>query len=393
MPDRIDGGPKMSDTNAELLNQQETQMRDFLDNASDPVHMTDGAGRFTYVNNAWLRLFGYTREEVEQLTVYDVLHPSDHKFRDELVGSPANFQQPYKVEIKFLTKEKRMLYIEAFLHTKWKDGAFAGTQTILTDVTARRELNEAIKESRDKLQAANVELERAVRVKDEFLANMSHELRTPLTAIIGLSEVLVDGAFGALSPEQKDTVRSIEGSGRHLLALINDILDLSKLEARQVELDIEECAVADVTHASLQFIKGIAEKKNIEIAQAIEPAEMSIRADCRRLKQMLVNLLSNAVKFTPSGGRVGLTVKGSQNAKWIEFTVWDTGIGIKEEDLPKLFKPFSQIDNALARHYEGTGLGLVLVQRGAHLHGGEVSVKSKPGEGSQFTIHLPWKGA
>lgn len=377
----------------DFVKQQETQMRDFLDNASDPVHMTDGAGRFTYVNNAWLRLFGYTREEVEKLTVYDVLHLSDHKFRDELVGSPANSQQPYKNELKFLTKDKRMLYIEAFLHTKWKDGAFAGTQTILTDVTARKELNEALKESRDKLQAANLELERAVRVKDEFLANMSHELRTPLTAIIGLSEVLIDGAFGALSPEQADTVRSIEGSGRHLLALINDILDLSKLEAKQVELDIEECVVDDLAQASLQFVKGMAGKKRIEVVLEIATSGMSLRADCHRLKQMLVNLLSNAVKFTPAGGQVGLTVTGSQNSQWIEFTVWDTGIGIKAEDLPKLFKPFSQIDNALARHYEGTGLGLVLVQRGAHLHGGEVSVKSTPGEGSQFTIHLPWKRA
>lgn len=252
-----------------------------------------------------------------------------------------------------------------------------------------KELEQRVRARTAELVLSNLELERATRMKDEFLATMSHELRTPLTAVIGLSEVLLEEIYGRLSPEQRDSVQTIERSGRHLLALINDILDLSKLEAKSVELDWEDCDAAVVARESLHFIALQSQKKQIDVGFETDPDLPVLQADPRRLKQMLINLLSNAVKFTSPGGHIGLQVRHSSVADAVEFTVWDTGIGIKPEDVEKLFQPFVQIDGGLARKYEGTGLGLVLVRRTARLHGGDVTLQSSLGEGSRFTLSLP----
>jgi signal transduction histidine kinase/CheY-like chemotaxis protein len=249
---------------------------------------------------------------------------------------------------------------------------------------------EALRESRDKLSAANAALEIASRLKDEFLASMSHELRTPLTGILGLSEALQLETYGALTEKQLKSIRNIEISGRHLLELINDILDLSKIEAGKLDMEFEPCSVADLCQASLLLTRGMAHQKRINISFSINPALINVRADPRRLKQMLVNLLSNAVKFTPERGNMGLDVQANDAEKAVFLSVWDKGIGIKPEEMGKLFKPFTQIDSSLARQYAGTGLGLSLVQRMAELHGGSIKVESTYGEGSRFTIILPW---
>jgi CheY-like chemotaxis protein/two-component sensor histidine kinase len=219
---------------------------------------------------------------------------------------------------------------------------------------------------------------------------MSHELRTPLTGILGLSEVLQMGTYGTLTEKQLKYIKSIESSGRHLLELINDILDLSKIEAGKLDMIMDRCSVAELCKSSLQMVKGMSHQKKINIEFSIEPAVMTVHADVRRMKQMLVNLLSNALKFTPEEGRVGLQVKGHVDEDSIYICVWDQGIGIKPEDLKKLFKPFTQLDSALSRQYSGTGLGLSLVQRMAELQGGSITVESAPGEGSRFTIIMPW---
>ena len=243
----------------------------------------------------------------------------------------------------------------------------------------------------DRLAAANAELARANRLKDEFLANMSHELRTPLTAILGLTEALRELDQGPLTAEQARSLRVIEDSGRHLLALINDILDLSKIEAGKLGLQVEPLAVDTICTSSLQFIKAAAARKAITVTSDLRVPTAVVNADARRLKQILVNLLSNAVKFTPTGGRVSLTVDADPGAERLRFTVGDTGIGIPLQDQARLFQPFVQIDSSLARQYEGTGLGLALVARLTRLHGGEVSLDSAPGQGSRFTVSLPWQ--
>jgi PAS domain S-box-containing protein len=272
------------------------------------------------------------------------------------------------------------------------------------DITERKQMESTLAEERNQLakrveertadlSRANSNLARALRVKDEFLANMSHELRTPLNAILGLSESLGEQVAGPLNEKQQKYLATINESGHHLLALINDILDLAKIEAGQITLDINKVDVNSVCQASLRMIKQLAQKKNQEVIFEIDHDLGLMWADERRLKQMIVNLLSNAVKFTPEYSRIGLEVHGDQAANKVVITVWDTGIGIKEEDMLRLFKPFVQLDSGLAREATGTGLGLALVAQMARLHGGSVHALSKPGEGSRFIVELPWEPA
>lgn len=264
-------------------------------------------------------------------------------------------------------------------------------------------------------QARRREAEEANRIKSEFLANMSHELRTPLNAIIGFSEVLKDGLMGELAPPQREFVTDIFTSGRHLLSLINDILDLSKVEAGKMELDLEGTEVATLLSNSLSVIKEKAAGHGIVLRQEVADGLPPICVDPRKTKQIIYNLLSNAVKFTAAQGSVTLRAcraRRSEVENWsagqskhmrlplpandfsdfLEIAVEDTGIGINPEDAPRLFQPFSQLDSSLARRFEGTGLGLAMVMKMAQLHGGTVAVASEPGKGSCFTVWLPWRG-
>ena len=248
-------------------------------------------------------------------------------------------------------------------------------------------------------------------MKSEFLANMSHELRTPLNAIIGFSEVLRDGLLGPMTDQQRGFIGDIFVSGTHLLSLINDILDLSKVEAGRMTLDLEPVQVSSLYVNSLSIIREKAASRDIRLS--IEAAEDlgSLEVDVRKVKQIVYNLLSNAVKFTADGGKVTLRAErvrreevGRLSGAWkgrtfpladhhfpefLRLSVVDSGIGISADALPQLFRPFSQIDSGLARKFEGTGLGLAMVKLLAELHGGTVSVESAVGEGSCFTAWLP----
>lgn len=267
------------------------------------------------------------------------------------------------------------------------------------------------------LQQTNLELARATRLKDEFLATMSHELRTPLNAILGMAEGMQDNIFGPLNERQQRAITTIEQSGQHLLELINDILDLSKIEAGKLELAITEVPIKALCRTSLSFVQPLAHKKQIRLSSQIPAslAHMHIQVDDRRIQQALINLLNNAVKFTPEHGQVILTVglepsraaplrhlnqptpdavlASGQVLVDICFSVIDTGIGIAPQHLNQLFQAFVQIDSSLNRQYEGTGLGLALVKQIVELHGGTVDVVSEVNRGSCFTIRLPYTGA
>ena len=235
----------------------------------------------------------------------------------------------------------------------------------------------------------NVELERALRMKDEFLASMSHELRTPLTGILGLSEALQYETYGTLTPKQKNIIGNIENNGRHLLDLINDILDISKMEAGKFELEMLPCALGDICQSSLQLVKGMAHKKGQSISFSMNPTSIIVKGDARRIKQILVNLLSNAVKYRPEKSPIGPEVTLNRSAQTVMIDVWDKGMGIAPEGMSKLFQPFVQLDSSLSRQQAGTGLGLALVHRLVDLHGGSIHVESVPGQGSRFTVMLP----
>jgi signal transduction histidine kinase len=263
--------------------------------------------------------------------------------------------------------------------------------------TALREerelLAQRVSERTAELSAANAELARAARLKDEFLANMSHELRTPLNAILGMSEVLRRELYGPLNEKQVKYVHTIEDSGRHLLSLINDILDLSKIAAGKAVLNRSSFPVASVCQDSVWMVRQLAQEKDLQVELDVDEEVAVICADRRRLKQILVNLLSNAVKFTPAGRRIGLQVTGDAAQEVVRFSVWDTGIGIAPDDLSRLFRPFVQVDSSLARQHEGTGLGLMLVYRLTEMHDGSVAVESEVGGGSRFVVSLPWRTA
>ena len=233
----------------------------------------------------------------------------------------------------------------------------------------RELLARRVKERTVELSKANAELARAARLKDEFLAAMSHELRTPLNVILGSAEILREEVFGPLNEKQLKFTQNVEEGGRHLLDLINDILDLSKIEAGKAELDLGPVSVQSVCEASLRLVKQLAHKKELQLTHTIDEAVTTLLADERRLKQILVNLLSNAIKFTPEGGRLGLEVKGDVTQQAVHFTVWDTGIGISRTNLDRLFQPFVQLDSRLSRQYPGSGLGLSLVSRMVEMHG------------------------
>lgn len=322
-------------------------------------------------------------------------------------------------------------------------------QQVQTELSDRKRAETALSSLNEQLLAINTELARATRLKDEFLASMSHELRTPLNAILGMSEGLLDGVFGQVNERQEYALSTIERSGRHLLELINDILDLAKIEAGKLELQIAPVSVAYLCESSLAFVKQLAHQKRIHLYMDIPHSVSEITVDERRIRQVLINLLNNAVKFTPEGGSVTLAVKRENSLEdsnsnriqdvyfpssipretlgwydstrpkelstdnflqpspelvldevahqevapisstWISFSITDTGIGIAPEDTEKLFQSFVQIDSRLNRQYTGTGLGLALVRQIVELHGGKVSVSSQLGQGSCFTVHLP----
>jgi signal transduction histidine kinase/DNA-binding response OmpR family regulator len=292
-----------------------------------------------------------------------------------------------------------------------RDDVIIGYLLIGTDNTARK----AIEDERKKLELAlrqkNAELEAASRMKSEFLANMSHELRTPLNAIIGFSEVLADGLIGDMTDKQRGFIGDIFSSGKHLLSLINDILDLSKVEAGKMLLDLESVQVASLFANSLSIVREKAASRRINLTLDAGVDLGSVRADGRKVKQIVYNLLSNAVKFTAERGEVTLRasrvsrdavgrLSGSRRGRtfplaesefqeFLEISVTDTGMGIPDASMDSLFKPFSQIDSGLSRKFEGTGLGLAMVKLLADLHGGAVAVESAVGEGSRFSVWLP----
>jgi len=379
--------------------QNERQMRALVTSLDDIVFEFDKHGNYLNVWAGDESLLAQPKSQILGRSIVDVLgNENGTPFADAVMrvlksGIPESIEYPLDViggQHWFIARISPILDI---------DGTHRTASTLIRDITKRKQVEEELRVLNDQLEQrvtertielnqTNVELEHASRAKDEFLANMSHELRTPLNSILGLSESLLEQRRGSLTEHQQTSLQIIESSGHHLLGLINDILDLSKIEAGKLDFYPQSVSVEEVCRSSLAFIKMQAMKKSITVTYTNQSEVSEIFADARRLKQILINLLTNAVKFTSGNGHVALQVNTSLEQNLIQFSVIDDAEGIAPKDLQRTFQPFVQVDSSLNRQYEGTGLGLALAQKMTDLHGGSVQVESEVGKGSCFTINL-----
>jgi len=375
---------------AQLEQQSEARYRAIVEDQTDLIVRYLPDTTIQFANGAYCRYFGVNLEEILGKSYTPIIFEADRERVAQLVSS-MNADNPTVVienrvvingELRWTQWINRMLFDE--------QGQFTEFQSVGRDITPFKEAEAQLRHSSERISLANAELARAARLKDEFLANMSHELRTPLNSILGLSELLLEEIHGSLTDRQRQFLQTIEQSGEYLLALINDILDLAKIESGKVEIELSSVSLNTVCQSSLNFVREQARHKQIQLTYTIDPTLSEIEADERRLRQVLVNLLSNAVKFTPERGRVDLAVQMNRPQQAVEFQVTDTGIGIAPDDLTQIFQPFIQVESSLSRRYAGTGLGLSIVRRIVELHGGSIRVDSELGRGSCFTVVLPW---
>ena len=382
----------------DALRDKEEQYRAIAESSSDYIMRYDRNFRHIFANQIAIKFTGLPVDQYIGKNHREMGYPVELcELWEEHIQKVFDTGRPSKVEFAVETAQE-MLYLDLVFSPEFSsDGSVNSVIGISRDATDRKRAEDKIRQLNatleQRVEERTVELVHANQVKDEFLASMSHELRTPLNAISGYSQLLLEGLHGPINDKQKQCLRIINSSCEHLLGLITDILDVSKIESGQFTLHLESVDVNEVCKASMVFVNQFAEQKNIEMDYSSSEDEPVILADAKRLKQILVNLLNNAVKFTPEKGRIKLEVRTDVGAGLMRFSVTDTGIGISAEDLPKLFKPFVQLDGSLSRQYQGTGLGLSLVKRLVEIQGGSVDVQSKAGAGSCFTFVLPWQDA
>ncbi|MFZ2008119.1 MAG: ATP-binding protein [Stellaceae bacterium] len=348
-----------------------------MDCSSEAICLVARSGRYMKVNDATCKQLGYTRDELLDMSVFDVS-----------VGLiPERWEERWSVyrEIGYrtfeghrITKDGRTIPVDITASfVKFGDQEYL--LTVARDASARRIIESELRAARDLAESAN-------QAKSQFLANMSHELRTPLNAIIGFSEVISAALFGPLDARYRDYAQDIHGSGHHLLRIINDLLDLSKVEAGRLELRDTPVPIATIFETCRRMVAERAAMGSVTLD--VRPTDLEVSADELRLEQVLLNLASNAVKFTPAGGRVTISATLALSGE-VVITVADTGIGMAPDDIPRALQPFGQVDNSLSRPHGGTGLGLPLAQRLVELHGGTMTIDSTLGEGTTVTVVLP----
>ena len=370
--------------NDQLVSSQ-ARLQAIVDTSLNAIVGMDEQGRVTDWNPQAETTFGWSRDEILGKALADTIIPEQHRnaHRAGIAHYLTTGDGPVLgkvLELTALDRTGREFPVELAISRASALGDKPLFVGLVRDITTRKEAERAINNLNAELRIAN-------QHKSEFLATMSHELRTPLNAILGFSELLLDDSVGKYNAATRQKfLTQISTSGKHLLDLINDILDLSKVEAGQMFLELETVSIAETVGQVMNTIEPIASKKGVRV-EANVGAAGRLQADPHKLVQMLLNLVSNAVKFTPEGGSV--TIGAQRQAETVEISVTDTGIGIAKSDLDRLFREFQQLDSGPGRHQEGTGLGLALTKRLAALHGGDVRVVSELGKGSVFTLELP----
>ncbi len=359
------------------LRKSEAKFRALFERSSIGISWANIDERIVDSNQALCQMLGYNQRELCNKRLTDYIYPEDLTTDLEYQQIVAENRDCFKKELRFQHKDGSLVWtqisVSLICDTNNQPEFFL---TIIENITERK---------RTELEFLKTK-EASSRAKSEFLATMSHELRTPLNAIMGLSQLLQQKIVGKLNEKQEEYVNYIYSSGEQLLALINDILDLSKVEADKEELMLLPLQVQDICNSVISTVCDRALEKKLQLTTEIYPEADVCIADERKIKQMLLNLLTNAIKFTPAG-KVSLTVK--KVPQGMMFTVYDTGIGIDSSQSQFLFEPFKQLDSGLNREYEGTGLGLALTRKLARMHGGDVTVESTLGEGSRFMLFLP----
>ncbi|MFT5439339.1 MAG: PAS domain S-box-containing protein [Alphaproteobacteria bacterium] len=366
------------------LFESEEKLRKAFENTGIGMSIRNTKDRTILCNDALCQILGYSQEELEALHLNDITYPDDReetqKTRGKLISGEID---SYQVTKRLLRKDGEPIWLNNDLSTiRDDDGRIIFTINLFHDLTESRKGEEILHRARLAAEAAN-------RSKSEFLANMSHELRTPLNAIIGFSETMKRQIFGPLdNPKYVEYVADIHQAGNHLLDLINDILDLSKIEAGEVELDENVINVSEIVASSMLLVNERAENGGVKLTVNTPDALEPFYADERALKQILINLLSNAIKFTPSGGEVTVNVWSGPDTGY-NFQIVDTGVGMALEDIPIALAPFKQLDGAINRKFEGTGLGLSLTKTLVEMHGGSLDIQSELGIGTTITVRFP----
>ena len=385
------------------LRDQQFYTRSLIESSVDALMTTDPSGTITDVNQQMIALTGCHRKELIGAPCRDFF--TDPACADEAIARVLTENKVTDYELTVRAKDGKQTVVSYNAATFHDNGDnLQGVIAVARDVTDRKHIERT-------LQEKNIELEHASRMKSGFLATMSHELRTPLNSVIGFSEALKDGLMGELGQAQQEAIGDIFTSGEHLLSLINDILDLSKVEAGMMAVELEDVDLQQLLTNALSIVRDKAAARRIELALDLDPDLGVTQMDSRKAKQIIYNLLSNAVKFSDQGGRVTVrarrvprvivgTIEGAwpvrsfpladnDCAEFVEISVADTGMGISEADTAKLFQAFTQIDSSLARRFEGTGLGLAMVKQMTELLGGSVAVASAVGAGSCFVAWVP----
>jgi PAS domain S-box-containing protein len=404
----------------EALSQSEALLRKVTNSARVGLVMLDAERRYRFANTAYAEILGVSAEEIVGRRVPEVLAHVYDQIRPRLDLAFAGERVSYELTVPGGRDAKKNRFYSVAYEPRTDPDGGVGVVVVIVDTTERRQVEEELKclnESLEQrvrerteqletinvdlqkeiterkrvecaLQGQNVDLENAAVAKDRFLANMSHELRTPLNGIIGFAEFIVDGKPGSVNLKQKEYLEDILNSGKHLLQLISDVLDLAKVGAGKMELSPERFSLRQAIEEVSAVAQGSAHKKRIQIEVNIAPEIGEVTLDQQKAKQILYNLLSNAIKFNHDGGRVEIRAE-PHDGQGVKLAVSDTGIGIKAKDIGRLFKEFEQLDSGASRRHQGTGLGLALTRKMVELQGGTIGVESEAGQGSCFTVILP----
>jgi len=387
-----------------LLQESEERYRDLFENASELIVIIAPDTRVLYVNPPSLKTFGYTEEETVGRPFSQFVDPADHPRVQEAFRRMLSGERVQHLEFTCLARDGRKVYVAGGGNCRFQDGQPVFVRAMFSDISPRRAaeaeiraLNQTLEQrvlertqqlaavNRD-LELRNREVERTNRLKSQFLASMSHELRTPLNAVIGFSELLKEETAGPMNEKQRRYIEHVLMGARHLLQLINDVLDLAKVESGQLLLRPEEFVLSEALPEVLSTIKPLAMNKRIQVENRVS-GNIQLRADRIRVKQILYNLLSNAVKFTAEGGQVWIDATLLNGSVCVSVT--DTGVGIPPEEHQAIFNEFHQVGTTTKGIKEGTGLGLAISRRLVESHEGNIWVESEPGKGSRFSFTLP----